>query len=242
MDVRKNCWVLIVLAAFSALNALAQSAEQVLQKTKDTYVAMKSYADVGTVVDEYGSAAKPMQDRHHFTTNFRRAPRAFVLEVKKSSGERNVVWGDPDAFHTWGTTTGQQYDYPNPDNIGAISLSGRATANTSLKIPTLLYGKSPLAAMLLSFADPVLEGKEKIAAHECFRVAGRASDSYAATGKEVNVHRITVWIDASTYLVRQVKEEWKPLPGTVNRTTTTYEPQIDTTIEEAKLRFAAPQH
>lgn len=232
----------VLLALVTVLNAQGQTAEQILQKTKDTYVAMKTYSDSGTVIDEYGSAASPGKTRHSFTTNFRRSsPRAFVLDAKKEGGDRYVVWGDPDAFHTWWKTTGAQYDFPNPNNVGAISGSGRNTGGAGVKIPTLLYGKSQLAAMMLDLHDPTVEGKEKVSGHDCYRVTGRASDTYAATGKEVNIHKVTVWIDATSYLVRQVREEWKGLPGQVSRTTTDYEPQSDPPIDEAKLHFKAPE-
>lgn len=240
MTIRQSCCVLTTFVAF-ATGLWGQTAEQILQKTKDTYVALKTYSDSGTVLDEYGSAASPSKTRHTFTTNFRRSPRAFVLEARKDGGDKFVVWGDPDAFHTWWKTTGAQYDFPNPNNIGAISGSGRNTGGAGVKIPSLLYGKSQLGAMLLALGDPVFDGKEKIDGHECYRVTGRASDTYAATGKEVNVHKVTVWVDDSSYLLRQVREEWKGLPGQVSRTTTSYDPQPEPNIEEAKLRFKAPE-
>src|SRR3979411_398242 len=88
--------------------ARAQNAEAILQKTRDTDAGLKSYSDTGIVLSEYGSSSK---DRHTFTTYFTRTPRHFYFEFHKQGGERYVVWGDPDAFHTWGATTGQQYDY-----------------------------------------------------------------------------------------------------------------------------------
>lgn len=238
---RRSYSLLLLLATIAAVESQAQTAEQILQKTKDAYVAMMTYADSGSVLDEYGSAASTSKTHYSFTTNFRRAPRAFVLETRKEGGDRFVVWGDPDAFHTWWKTTGAQYDFPNPDNIGAISGSGRNTGGAGVKIPTLLYGKSQLAAMMLAMGDPTLEGKEKVGGHDCYRVTGRASDTYAATGKEVNVHKVTVWIDADSYLVRQMREEWKGMPGQVIRTTTSYDPQPNANIEETRLRFKAPQ-
>src|SRR5689334_18293436 len=135
--------------------ASAQNAEDVLQRTREMYISLRSYADTGVVLTEYGSSS---QDRHTFTTYFNRNPRHFILDFRKQGGSRYVIWGDPDAFHTWWNTTGQQYDYPNPNNVSAISLSGMNTGGTALKIPTLLYGKSALAAALLVIADPVLDG------------------------------------------------------------------------------------
>lgn len=237
MQVRMPKFVIVLLLAGIAQ---AQTAEQVLQKARDTYAAMRSYFDNGTVLVEYGTSS---EDRYVFTTSFNRSPRHFLLESKQSPKEtpRYVIWGDPDAFHTWWKTTGQQYDYPNPNNITAISGSERNTQGTSMKIPTLLYGKSALAAAMLALSDPVLDGTDQLAGHRCYRVVGRASDTYAATGKEVNVHRVSVWIDADTYLVRKVSEEWKALPGNRDRRTTLYDPKANPPIEEAQFKFSPPQ-
>jgi outer membrane lipoprotein-sorting protein len=223
--------------AFVGSLAHAQNVQDILQKTRAAYVAMSSYSDSGTVFEEYGTA----KDKHTFTTYFTRVPRHFVLDFRKQGGDQYVVWGDPDAFHTWWKTTGQQYDYPNPNNISAISLSDRNTKGSVLKIPTLLYGKSSLAAALLAFADPEVDGTEEAGGgHRCYRITGRASDVYKATGKEVNLHKITVWIDTESLLIRQVREEWKALPGNVNRTTTGYEPRANPTLENSRLTFVPP--
>ena len=219
------------------LAAHAQNAAAILQKTRDTYVGLRSYADTGSVVYEYGADAK---DQHTFATYFSRAPRHFLLEFHKQGGDQYVIWGEPDAFHTWWKMTGQQTDYPNPNNIPAITLSSEPTKGASMKIPPLLYGKSQLAAVLLAFHDPEVDGTEAIGGHHCHRIVGRASDTYSATGKEVNIHRITVWIDSDSFLVRQVREEWKPLPGSVNRMTTMYQPQANPTLDEAKFKFTPP--
>lgn len=226
-------WVPAILVS----TARAQDPATILQKTRDTYVGVKSYADAGTIVYEYGADAK---DQHTFATYFNRGPRHFLLEFNKQGGDRYVIWGDPDAFHTWWKTTGQQTDYPNPNNTPAISLSGFNTQGIAMKIPTLLYGKSRLAAEMLNIADPVLDGTDEIGGHSCYRITGRASDVYAATRKEVNVRRVTVWIDTESFLVRKMVEESKALPGTRNRTTTSYEPRANPTLDDAKFKFTPP--
>ena len=218
--------------------ASAQNAEDVLQRTREMYISLRSYADTGVVLTEYGSSS---QDRHTFTTYFNRNPRHFILDFRKQGGSRYVIWGDPDAFHTWWNTTGQQYDYPNPNNVSAISLSGMNTGGTALKIPTLLYGKSALAAALLIIADPVLDGTEEVGGRRCYRLTGRASDVYAATGREVNIHRITVWIDTEALLIRKVLEESKPLPGQRSRTTTTFEPKANASLDDSRFKFVPPE-
>ena len=226
------------VAVFLALPTRAQNADEILQKMRATYGALKSYSDTGVVLSEYGSSS---EDRHPFTTYFNRTPRHFVLDFRKQGGDRYVVWGDPDAFHNWWKTTGNQTDYPNPNNAPAISLSGRNTGGAALKIPTLLYSKAALGGDFNNFADVVLDGTEPISGRRCYRLIGRASDLYAATGKEVNTRKMTIWIDTESLLIRQVREEWKGLPGQRSRTTTTYQPQANPVLDDARLKFVPPE-
>jgi outer membrane lipoprotein-sorting protein len=222
-------------AVLFALSAHAQSADSILQKMRDTYGGMKSYHDTGVIVNEYGAT-----DRHTFSTDFNRSPRHFLLDFRKEGGDRYVIWAEPDAFHTWWKTTAQQTDYPNPNNAPAISMSGRNTTGASVKVAALLYSKVDLGGDFNNFADVTLDGTENIGGHDCYRLVGRASDRYAATGKEVNIRKMTLWIDSSSSLLRQVREEWKAAGGGVNRITTTYQPQANPTIDDAKFRFAPP--
>jgi len=229
---------LVTAAVFLGLTAQAQTTDSILQKTRDLYGGLKSYSDTGVVLNEYGSSST---DRHTFTTYFNRTPRHFILDFRKQGGDRYVIWGDPDAFHTWSKTTGQQYDYPNPNNAPAITMSGQSSGGSSGKIPPLLYAKAQLGSIFNNFADPILDGTEEIGGKRCYRIVGRSSDTYAATGKEVNVHKLTIWIETESSLIRQIREEWKPLPGQRSRVITTFQPQANPTIDDNKFKFAAPQ-
>jgi outer membrane lipoprotein-sorting protein len=215
--------------------ASAQSADEIVQKMRDTYAALNSYTDTGVIVREYG-----VIDRHTFSTHFNRAPRHFLLDFHKQGVDRYVVWGDPDAFHTWWKTTKQTIDYPNPNNTPAVTLSGLPTQSAVLKIPTLLYSKAKLGGDFTNFAEVKLEGKEVIRGRQCYRLTGKASDSYAASGKEVNIRKMTLWIDAESFLLWQVREEWPPMGDTATRMTTTYEPQANPTADNAKFKFTPP--
>ena len=234
--------ILTAAIAFALLQlatsvADAQTAESILQNARETYANLKSYADTGMMVYEYGAAS---EDKHSFSTAFTRSPRHFILDFRKQSGDRYVVWGDPDGFHTWWKTTNQTSDYPNPSNTPAITLSGPPTQNAVLKIPTLLYSKATLGGDFTNFADAKLDGNEEIGGHRCYRLTGKASDSYAATGKEVNMRKMTLWIDADSFLLRRVQEEWPPVGGTTTRNTTTYEPQANPSLQDASFKFVPP--
>ena len=54
----------------------------------------------------------------------------------------------------------------------------------------------------------------------------------------MNVHRVTVRIDAESFLIRKMVEEWKPLPGQRSRYTTIFQPQANPALEAARFKFA----
>ena len=241
MKTQKHCRLAAGLTAWSFMflgsAAHAQSAESILQKTRDTYAQMKSYADSGVVLNQYGASS---EDKHTFSTAFSRSPRHFLLDFHKQGGDQYVIWADADAFHTWWKTTGQQTDYPNPNNVPAIGMSGQNTAQVGLKIPTLLWGKAFSSAML-NIHDPEVDGTEQVSGHPCHRVIGRMSDVYSATGKEVNIRKITVWIDAESFLIRKMTEDFKALPGQRSTVVTTYEPRANSSLDDAQFKFTPPQ-
>jgi outer membrane lipoprotein-sorting protein len=214
-----------------------RAADDIWQQTRAMYAALNSYADTGVVLYEYAASS---QDRHTFTTSFSRAPRHFYFDFKKAGGDRYVIWGDPEAFHTWWQTTGVQDDYPNPNNIGAFSTAGHHTLGAAMKIPLLLYFKAPLQGAFTNFTDPELDGTEEVGGHRCHRLIGSTRDVYTATGNEVNVRKLTVWIDTESLLIRKVLEQWKALPGQISRATTTFEPQANPALDDSRFRFTPP--
>jgi len=225
-----SCLVLVMCSSTGA-------ADDVLARSRAMYAGLRSYADTGTVLHEFGVSSK---ERHTFTTDFNRAPRRFYFDFRKESGDRFVVFGDADAFHTWWKATGVQSDYPNPNNVGAFTLSAPTTLGAALKIPTLLYANAGLPGDFSNLRDMVADGTETLGGRRCDRLVGMAADFYGNTQREVNARKITMWIDAESLLLRKVVEEWTPLPGQVSRNTTTWEPQANPTIEDSRFRFTKP--
>jgi len=227
----------VVLSAASAIvhaGLLAPAAaDDVLTRMRATYGDLASYSDTGTVLREFGVSSR---ERHTFITAFMRAPRRFYLRFDKVGGDQHVIWGDPDAFHTWTKVTGVQSDYPNPNNVGAITLSAPNMFGAATKVPTLLYAKASIPGDFSNLKDISLDQSEAFEGHQCHRIQATATDVYG-TGRAVNVRKMLLWIDAESLLIRKVVEEWPPLPGQVNRTTTTFQPQANPTLDDARFRF-----
>lgn len=234
----------IVVAAGCAAVAIVGSstrrvlaADDLLERTRAMYGSLKSYADTGVVAYETSPTYRELA---RFTTYLSRNPRRFYLDVRLDGSKwRHAVWADADAFHTWVSDTGEQYDFPNPNNAGALRAGG-STRGVGAKIPTLLYSKVQLGGDLVNFADGIVEGTEVVGGHTCYRLAGTARDVYAATGKEVNIRKLTAWIDTESLLIRKIVQQWKAVPPNISRETVTYEPQANPTLDESKFRFVPP--
>jgi len=215
-----------------------ESPAAILQHARSVYATLNSYSDTGTVIYEYSPTA---QDEHKFSTEFNRKPRHFLLDFRKANGDRIVITGDPDAFHSWWKTTGQVTEYPNPKNTGAITLNDFPTNAVSTKIPSLLYGNANLPGAFLNFVPERDAGLEACGDKKCHRLEGGTNDTYGDTGKKVNVRKLTVWIEAETYLVRKVTEEAPSPPGTLNRTTTSFIPQVNPKLADDVFKFTPPK-
>jgi hypothetical protein len=226
--------VALGLAEIAAAPIRARVAEDVISRMRAMYGELRSYSDTGRVINEFGVAAT---DEFTFSTCFNRAPRQFVLDFHKTA-DQFVIWGDPDAFHTWWKTTGEVYDYPNPNNAPALTGSARNSMSTAQKIPALLYAKAALGGDFATLSSAAIDGVEDVGGHRSHRLRQQVSDTYAATGRQTNTRQMTVWIDAESLLIRKVLEEWTPLPGQRSRITTVYEPLANPAIEAAKCRFA----
>lgn len=232
-----SCYSLLMVLRSPALLA-QETPSAIIEHLRSTYAAMASYSDTGTTLKEYGTNS---QDESTFTTYFTRAPRHFFFDYRKPGGDRSVIWGDPDAFHVWWKATGQVSEYPNPKNTGALTLTDYPTGGTVSKIPPLLYAKAGLPGAVTEFEPERVVGTEEVGGNKCYRVQGTSSDTFGQTGKKVNVRAVTLWIDASTYLLRKSVEEPPAVAGSINRTTTTFTPKANPTLDDASFHFSPPK-
>ncbi len=233
------------VAAFIACVAPAfpSASDDVLARSRAMYASLKSYADTGVVLYEYGNAASPVRDQHTFKTFFRK-PRHFYFDFLKGGkpgGERVVVWSDDHAFHSWGSGLGIENTYPKGTGNSAFVTSIYPTYGSIVMISPLLFPGAGLIGALEEFEPSGVEGVEIVAGRKCHKVAGIAKSRYIS-GREVNVRRMTAWIDAETLLVRKVLEDTPrgSIAGTVARRTTSFDPQANPTLDDARFRFTPP--
>lgn len=230
-----------IMAAVLYPRSASLRAADVLAQSRAAYAALQSYADSGSVVNEFGSGpAHPMTERHRFRTLFRR-PRSFFFDFMKLGGDRYVVWSDDQAFHSWWKTTGIQYDYPKGQGAGAFSGGAAQTKGSLVVIPPLLFTGAGLVGTMTQFTDAEDDGREAVDGHDCVRLVGVAKDVYPS-GKEVNVRKVIVWLDAKSLLVRRVFEDTPrgSMANAVNRYITTVDPQVNPKLDDGVFTFTPP--
>jgi len=231
----------LALGALILVGARATGTDDLFTRSRAMYASLKSYEDTGTVDAEYGLAKAPAHDHHTFTTAYL-APRRYFFDFRKSgNADRFVIWSDDQAFHTWWKATGAVTDYPKGTGTNAFLMADPTTAGSAMKIPELIFGQAGLQGTLAHAADLVAEGTDVVGGRTCQRLVGTARDVYGATGREVNVRTLTVWIDPETLLIRRIAEVPKDLPpGQVSRTVTTFEPHANPTLDPNRFRFTPP--
>jgi outer membrane lipoprotein-sorting protein len=211
-------------------------------KSVAKYATLKTYSDSGTITYEYSSnSSDPVQKEQYTFVTFYRAPRQFLFDFKKgpnADDERLVVWADAGDFNTWWSATKVHETYPKGQGDSAFALSSFPTKGSVMKIPTLLFAGAGLHGPLTDFKLLRTDPDESINGHRCSKLVGEVALAYG-TGTVTASTPTTIWIDAESLLVRKILED-NTKSGAVDRVTTTFEPEADPKIDDAKFKFFPP--
>ena len=204
------------------------------------YASLKSYADTATIDSAYGPPAGRVQERHRFKTYYR-APRHFYFDfVKQDNADRYVVWSDDEAFHSWWQATGAADTYQKGEGASAFINGSIATMGSVSEIAALLFSQAGLSSTLLEVSALSPGGTESVGGRPTQKLVGVAKSVYQGTGHETNVRNVTVWIDPETLLIRKVVEDTPGGAEGNSRVTTTFVPQANPTLDDARFRFTPP--
>jgi len=247
----------ILLALFVATPAapVAQSGaggfdvKDVLARMKAAYLALNSYADTGTVVQDNGGFAEHAQ----FKTFYTKAPRNLFIEyrhlgsVYKSGFRipgtyRLVFWMQNGELEKW-DQTGLHESYPSDGGgqVNALKSTSYGSNGITILIPSLVYTKANLATPIQAMEEPTAAGYEAIGARRHLKVMGVERWRYPS-GQITGVRPISIWIDAETYLIRKIVEDTGKgaAIGTVDRRTITFEPQVNPKLDPSVFNFKIP--
>jgi outer membrane lipoprotein-sorting protein len=236
MNIRITSTTILLLLAQASLFAGG------LEKSVAKYAALKTYSDTGTITYEYSSnLSDPVQKEQYTFTTFYRAPRQFLFDFRKgpdADDERLVVWADAADFNTWWSATKVHDTYPKGQGDNAFALSSFPTKGSVMKIPPLLFSGAGLHGPITDFKLLRTDPDETVNGHRCNKLVGEVALAYG-TGTVTASTPTTIWIDAESLLVRKILED-NTKSGAVDRVTTTFEPEADPKIDDAKFKFAPP--
>jgi hypothetical protein len=229
--------------------------EDLLAKSMAIYDGLTSYADSGTVTDQFNETLEVS----HFRTFLRRPPLNFYFEwgrrvdipTKRQAdslsmpGKQLVFWlvnGDLQEYHRDGSAA-EHKTYPRGSNQpGALAMAKAGTYDAITLIPSLLFRKANLLGPLQEIAEISLAGTEQVGGHTCHKLVGIAQSVYPS-GAITNVRPIAVWIDTQTLLIRKVFTD-KPKNYDLNvirHYTWTADPVANPKLDDAKFQFAIPE-
>jgi outer membrane lipoprotein-sorting protein len=233
-------FVTSILAVICVASPTSRAQDDILARSRARYASLKSYADTGTVLYDYGV---PHVSRHTFKTYYR-APRSFLFdftEDKADGGSRFVIWCEGEDFQSWVSDTGIHNVYPKGQGTTAFVTTSAPTFGASMNIASLLFATAGLVSTFAELADVTPAGTEVIDGRAAQKLTGIARTTYG-TGHVTNVRRTTIWIDPETLLVRRIFEDTPKgmTAGSVKRVTVTFEPQANPTLDDSRFKFAVP--
>jgi hypothetical protein len=226
------------------------TAEDVLRRTKALYPALRSYSDSGTVKTESSGS---ITTHSYFRTYFVNTPRNFLFDhsnthiqyptIRVPTPDRLVIWMRHGHLTSWHSATGVPEEYPDgtSNQLAPFVGSVAGTNGASVLIPSLIYVQAGLVNTIQELGDVTSAGTEMLRGRRCHKLMGIARSVYPS-GQVTNVRPVTVWIDAETYLIRQVFTDTpKGYPaGQIARLTITYEPHLNPPLPDSLFSFTVP--
>ncbi len=206
------------------------SGPEIYERMLGTYERAQSYEDTGEVRTRFVKRFWP--DRTTllpFTTAFVR-PDAFRFEFRSRAGglgegQRYLIWRSGDEVKSWWSIQpGIRINQPFELAIAAATgVSGGSSARiAALLLPDLQWGRR------MRFLEEIqLSGQEELEGAACYHLRANGPD-----GRPVEF-----WVDARTFLLRQLFET-RQLDGFRTETTTIYHsPRVNASVAPEKLRF-----
>jgi outer membrane lipoprotein-sorting protein len=227
----------------------ALTADEVLERTRALYPTLQSYADTGTVTEE----STGFINRSSFRTYYVNAPRNFFFDYRRIGSEyetgqripltnRIVLWMLHGQLQSWDSALDSHQEFPEGTNqIEAFVAVNAGTSGAAILIPSLIYVKANMVATLQELGDVESAGFETLRGRRCYKLMGIARSVYPS-GQVTNVRPTTVWIDAETFLIRQVFTDTpKGYPrGSISRLTIAYEPRLNPALHDSLFTFTVP--
>ncbi|HET7874625.1 MAG TPA: hypothetical protein VFN71_03795 [Methylomirabilota bacterium] len=189
----------LVLLWVSAGSAAEPAAEEILRKSQEAYVALRSYVGTTTVKSKTVISAATMTQTASAKITFVRPGRIRV--------EGKDVQGQPYTIVSDGAQTWLAWAFQNEGRFQkaeSLEMAVSAMTGVAAQAPTAI----PAALIPLRWGYPwvptapaQLVGREAVAGVSCYKVVVKSSPGSQLTGTR------TFWVDPTSFLLRQLSEE-----------------------------------
>jgi outer membrane lipoprotein-sorting protein len=227
----------------------ALTAEDVLKRTRALYPTLESYADSGIVTQETSGYIDRSSFRtyyagtqRNFLFDYRQMPTVYKSGVLVPMSGHMVLWMLHGQLQSWDSVSGSHQEFPEGGNqVSAFVQATAATSGVAVLVPSLIYVQANLVTTIQELGDVTSAGLENLRGRRCYKLMGIARSVYPS-GQVTNVRPVTVWIDAETFLIRQVFTDTpKGYPsGQIYRLTVAYEPRLNPSLPDSLFTFAVP--
>lgn len=229
--------------------APALTAEDVLKRTRALYPTLESYADSGIVtyatsgyIDSSSFRTYYAGTQRNFLFDYRQIATLYATGYRLPMRGRMVLWMLHGQLQSWDSVSGSHHEYPEGSNqVGAFVAATAATSGAAVLVPSLIYVKANLVTTIQELGEVTSAGLENLRGRRCYKLMGIARSVYPS-GQVTNVRPATVWIDAETFLIRQIFTDTpKGYPsGSIYRLTVAYEPRLNPSLPDSLFTFAVP--
>jgi hypothetical protein len=200
------------------------TAKLILAQMAETYRECTSYADLGTVISEYLAPGKFISETR-FKTAFVRSDR-FRYQYVDDRDKLHIVWSDHRRTLVWSDVWDEVREQQSLGQ-GLGGATGVSSGSSHL-IPRLLLPDQVGGLMLTHMTQAVRIEDEAIGGDDCYRIQGM-----------LNARSTILWIEIDRFVVRNIEMEYEV--GNMHlRTTTSYDPVLNSNIPESDLAFDPP--
>jgi outer membrane lipoprotein-sorting protein len=207
------------------------TARQILDRTAKVYAQCKSYRDSGVVKAAHIAGAGRFNVEQRFKTAFLR-PGRFRFQSSEKAGDAPetglIVWRQGQDIRIW---RDDKPDLEKPSSFNSALMVSTSVSGGGVvhEIPALLFPTEVRGDHLTDLTGARRLGDEKIGDADCYRIEGKSGEN-----------PMKLWIDKSSFLVRRIDMETQ-LTYLRIEFTTTYDPVIDSEVNEEMLALDLPK-
>lgn len=168
--------------------------DEILKKSQEAYAALNAYVGTTTVQSRAEIGGTKLDQTASAKITFVR-PGKIHIEGKDASGKAfKIVSDGKTTWLSWALQNQGAFKEVESVELAVGSMTGVA-AGAPTHIPAILM-KLGWGNFFPPAKGAKLDGREKIAGKECFKVVS-----------ETPIHKHTFWVDTSSFMIRQFKEE-----------------------------------